>query len=125
MKDKKYSFRIRESDEDIEGILSSLNASERSDFIRNAIRFYAGYKDRLDNIEIKLDCILKKIERKLENLSVSPSVSEPNDEETDKTEKLLIDSVIDLLSVKVNIFLYKKWNIILYKKCTKMHSKNC
>ncbi|ERM92519.1 hypothetical protein O163_04980 [Caldanaerobacter subterraneus subsp. yonseiensis KB-1] len=102
MKDKKYSFRIRENDEDIEEILSSLSASERSDFIRNAIRFYAGYKDRLDDIDKKLDCILKKIERKLENLSVSPSVMEPKDEEkqrTGETEKLLIESVMDILSL--------------------------
>lgn len=99
MKDKKYSFRIRESDEDIEKILSNLSASERSDFIRNAICFYAGYKDRLDDIDKKLDWILKKIETKSEDLSVSPSVSQLDNEETDEAEKLLIDSVIDLLSM--------------------------
>ncbi|NNG65777.1 hypothetical protein [Caldanaerobacter subterraneus] len=102
MKEKKYSFRIRESDQDIEEILSNLGASERSDFIRNAVRFYAGYKDRLDDIDKKLDCILKKIETKSENLSVSPSVSLSNDEEsqkTNETEKLLIESVIDILSL--------------------------
>ncbi|SHF37649.1 hypothetical protein SAMN02745195_02490 [Thermoanaerobacter uzonensis DSM 18761] len=102
MKGKKYSFRIRESDKDIEEILSNLGASERSDFIRNAVRFYAGYKDRLDDIDKKLDCILEKIDTKSENLSVSPSVSLSNDEKsqkTNETEKLLIESVIDILSL--------------------------
>jgi len=102
MKEKKYSFRIRESDKDIEEILSNLSTSERSDFIRNAIRFYAGYKDRLDDIDKKLDWILKKIDTKSEDLSVSPSVSLSNDEEnqkTDETEKLLIESAMDILSL--------------------------
>lgn len=102
MKEKKYSFRIREGDKDIVEILSNLGVSEYSDFIRNAIRFYAGYKDRIDEIERKLDCILKKMEGTSENLSVSPSVGLSNDEEnqkTDETEKLLIESVMDILSL--------------------------
>ncbi|ABY92041.1 hypothetical protein JCM16816_24220 [Thermoanaerobacter brockii subsp. lactiethylicus] len=102
MKDKKYSFRIRENDEDIEEILSRLSSNERSEFIRSAIRFYAEFKSKLDDIDNKLEEILKKLETKSESLSVSPSVSQSNNEEnqkTDETEKLLIESVMDLLSL--------------------------
>jgi len=102
MKDKKYSFRIRENDEDIEEILSRLSSNERSEFIRSAIRFYAEFKSKLDDIDNKLEEILKKLETKSESLSASPSVSQSNNEEnqkTDETEKLLIESVMDLLSL--------------------------
>ncbi|QSZ27611.1 hypothetical protein ACETAC_01475 [Aceticella autotrophica] len=102
MKDEKYSFRIREGDKDIKEILFKLNTNERSDFIRNAIRFYANYQDKINNIDNKLEKILKRLEIKLENLSVSPSVSQSNDEEnqkTDETEKLLAESVMDILSL--------------------------
>lgn len=103
MKDIRYGFRIREEDKDIDEALSKLTKNERSDYIRNAIRFYIYYKDKLDNIDRKLDVILKRFENKSDSLSVSPSVSQSintqDTEKLNKSEELLVDSVMDLLSM--------------------------
>jgi hypothetical protein len=102
MKDEKYSFRIREGDKDIKEILCELNTSERSDFIRDAIRFYANHQEKINSIDNKLEEILKRLEIKFENLLVSPSVSQANYEKSkklDEKEELLAESVMDLLSM--------------------------
>lgn len=95
-----YSFRLNDSDKEIEEVLSELSGKERSAFIKQALYFYIQYGDKLNGISNGIDMILSK----LEDMSCRPLAGQLTGKseetlETDKTEMLLMDSIKDLINL--------------------------
>lgn len=91
---KIYSFRLGKGDEDIEQLLKSLGRNERSPYIKNALRFYRDFGEKISRMAI----ILEKIEASGLSLPTPQKGVEPEAAGDDTAEKILIESLEDILS---------------------------
>jgi len=92
---KVYSFRTNKEDRDIEELLESLK-EDRSQYIKNALRFYRDFGAKIEKIEF----ILEKLEQSgiqtqtpLQSTEYEPVI------ETSDDEKILLESLEDILSL--------------------------
>ncbi|SNX54145.1 hypothetical protein [Thermoanaerobacterium sp. RBIITD] len=93
----KYTFRTKVDDKELDEILSSLQGTERADFIRNALYFYVKNKDIINNLYNDIADIKKILnEIKRTGVNVKEDLKEP--------EKDISDSN-DILNEMVNSFL--------------------
>jgi len=101
MKIKKHSFRLLENDEDIEKVLVKLDGQKKSNFIREALKCYIAYEDRLKSIEDKLKLILQSVDNKQikQDKNVTEPVIEEQKEPLSEAEKFLANSIQNLLDI--------------------------
>jgi Arc/MetJ-type ribon-helix-helix transcriptional regulator len=93
----KITFRLNEQrDEDICAALSSLPGSKRSDFIKNAIRFYINMgqiDQRLQNIERSLADITQN------GLAVSTDAPKAKPADLSPAKKKIFNGIDDILNM--------------------------
>lgn len=92
---KVYSFRTNKEDKDIEELIESLN-EEKSQYIKNALRFYRDFGAKIEKIE----AILEKLEQT--GIQVQTPLQSPEHKpvtETSDDEKILFESLEDILSL--------------------------
>ena len=92
---KTYSFRINKGDEGIDSILSSMSPAKRSQYMKDAILFYAGIGGELK----QLNSYIKQI---LNGNFVSMDAKDADIKETannDISEDVLFASIDDLLNL--------------------------
>ena len=92
---KTYSFRINKGDENIDVILSSMSPSKRSQYMKDAILFYAGIGGELKQLN-------SYIKQMLNGNFVSMDAKDADIKETvnnDISEDVLFASVEDLLNL--------------------------
>ncbi|MCG0275651.1 MAG: hypothetical protein L5655_05715 [Thermosediminibacteraceae bacterium] len=91
---KIYSFRLGKGDEDIQQLLESLGRNKRSPYIKNALRFYRDFGEKISKIEAFLERIAAS--------GFSPpdlrEEVEPEQASYDTAEKMLIESLENILS---------------------------
>lgn len=107
MKNIKYSFRLLDGDENIEKCLVKLDGQKRSNYIRVALRFYISYGDKLKSIDDNLRLLLQiaehgqliqdKPQQGAEEVIEKPE--EPHEEPLSEAEKMLKDSIQNLLDI--------------------------
>lgn len=94
-----YSFRLEGDDKDLKKKLDSMTGSERSSYIREALRFYCRFGEELKAISESV----KDISAKIDNASFEPvnDLKEKNQSEADisENEEMLLDSIQDLLGL--------------------------
>ncbi|AEM79764.1 hypothetical protein [Thermoanaerobacter wiegelii] len=94
---KVYSFRTNKEDKDIEELLESLK-EDRSQYIKNALRFYRDFGAKIEKIE----AILEKLEQSGIQAQKLPQPSKPElaaESEPPNDEKILLESLEDILSL--------------------------
>ncbi|ADL07201.1 hypothetical protein [Thermosediminibacter oceani] len=91
---KVYSFRLGKGDEDIEQLLKGLARNERSQYIKNALRFYRDFGEKISKIE----AMLEKIEASGFYPPGPREEAEPEQAGYDTAEKMLIESLENILS---------------------------
>jgi len=94
---KVYSFRTNKEDKDIEDLLESLK-EDKSQYIKNALRFYRDFGVKIEKIE----AILEKLEQSGIKAQIPPQPVEPElvtESETSNDEKILLESLEDILSL--------------------------
>ncbi|KKC28493.1 hypothetical protein [Caldanaerobacter subterraneus] len=94
---KVYSFRTNKEDRDIEEFLEGLNG-DRSQYIKNALRFYRDFGVKI----AKIETILEKLEQSGIHEQKPPQLPEPEpvaESETSNDEKVLLESLEDILSL--------------------------
>ncbi|HHW56781.1 MAG TPA: hypothetical protein GXX15_03720 [Clostridia bacterium] len=94
---KVYSFRTNKEDKDIEDLLESLKG-DKSQYIKNALRFYRDFGVKIEKIE----AILEKLEQTGIQVQKPPQSPEPEpvaESETPNDEKVLLESLEDILSL--------------------------
>lgn len=92
---KVYSFRTNKEDRDIEEFLEGLNG-DRSQYIKNALRFYRDFGAKI----AKIEAILEKLEQSGIQITLQAAESGPvTEDETSNDEKILLESLQDILSL--------------------------
>lgn len=94
---KVYSFRTNKEDKDIEELLEELNG-DKSQYIKNALRFYRDFGARI----AKIEAILEKLEQTgilTQGPSRKPKPEVVTEDETSNDEKILLESLQDILSL--------------------------
>ncbi|KKC28807.1 hypothetical protein [Caldanaerobacter subterraneus] len=94
---KVYSFRTNKEDRDIEELLESLK-EDKSQYIKNALRFYRDFGVKI----AKIEAILEKLEQSGIQVQKSPQPAESGpvtEDETSNDEKILLESLEDILSI--------------------------
>ncbi|EIV99940.1 hypothetical protein [Thermoanaerobacter siderophilus] len=92
---KVYSFRTNKEDKDIEELLESLK-EDKSQYIKNALRFYRDFGVKI----AKIEAILEKLEQS--GIQTQTPLQSPEHEpviETSDDEKILLESLQDILSL--------------------------
>lgn len=92
---KVYSFRTNKEDKDIEELLESLK-EDKSQYIKNALRFYRDFGVKI----AKIEAILEKLEQS--GIQKQTPLQSPEHEpviETSDDEKILLESLQDILSL--------------------------
>ncbi|NNG67183.1 hypothetical protein [Caldanaerobacter subterraneus] len=94
---KVYSFRTNKEDRDIEELLESLK-EDKSQYIKNALRFYRDFGAKI----AKIEAILEKLEQSGMQAQIPPQPAEPEpaaESEPSNDEKILLESLEDILSL--------------------------
>ncbi|TCO53856.1 hypothetical protein [Caldanaerobacter subterraneus] len=94
---KVYSFRTNKEDKDIEDLLESLK-EDKSQYIKNALRFYRDFGVKI----AKIEAILEKLEQtgiQVQKPSQPPEPEPVAESETSNDEKVLLESLEDILSL--------------------------
>jgi DNA-binding transcriptional MerR regulator len=92
---KVYSFRTNKEDKDIEDLLESLK-EDKSQYIKNALRFYRDFGVKI----AKIEAILEKLEHS--GIQAQTPLQSPEHEpvtETSDDEKILLESLQDIFSL--------------------------
>jgi len=92
---KTYSFRINKGDEAIDAILSSMTPSRRSQYMKDAILFYAGIGSELKQLNGHMKQILNGcfVSIDAKNANIKGIVN------NDISEDILFASIDDLLNL--------------------------
>lgn len=98
MKNIKYSFRLLDGDEEIETILAKLEGQKRSNYIREALKFFISYGERIHSIDNNLKLILEMAEQGQFSIKQKKNPKE-NEDPLNETDKFLIDSLENLLDI--------------------------
>ena len=94
---KVYSFRTNKEDKDIEELLESLK-EDKSQYIKNALRFYRDFGAKV----AKIEAILEKLEQSGTQAQILQQHAEPKqhaENETSNNERVLLESLEDILSL--------------------------
>ncbi|SHE95400.1 hypothetical protein SAMN02745195_01541 [Thermoanaerobacter uzonensis DSM 18761] len=94
---KVYSFRTNKEDKDIEELLESLK-EDKSQYIKNALRFYRDFGAKI----AKIEAILEKLEHSGVQAQIPPQTLEHEQDagsETSDDERVLLESLEDILSL--------------------------
>lgn len=100
-----FHIRMGKQDEDICEILESLKGPERSKLIKDAIRFYISYGEKLDKISQSVERILaivsggKAPDLPEGILAGNKKAEEEDREEQARLEKLVQESIMDILNM--------------------------
>lgn len=86
-----YSFRVEE--EDLKEVLSKLSGKERTIFIKNALRFYINFNQKIESIAGNVEKILDRIENGSAFFDSSKEVA------AGKEEEILLSSIEDILNL--------------------------
>jgi hypothetical protein len=96
----KYTFRTKVDDKELDEILSSLQGTERADFIRNALYFYVKNKDTLNNLYSDIADIKETLnDLKKSGISIKENVKEPEREPKENNEDILKEMVNGFLNL--------------------------
>jgi len=88
-----FSFRLGKGDKDIERLLEGIDGKERSGYIKNALRFYRDFGEKLDRME----ALLEKIGSREGSFSACQKEEVPENF-NGQAEKMLMESLSDILS---------------------------
>lgn len=102
MKDIKYTFRLLNGDEEIEKVLSNLHGQNRANYIREALKSYISYGEKIKSINDNLKLLLHLAEQgKLISDKHQETVEtlEDHEEPLNDTDKFLADSIQNLLDI--------------------------
>ncbi len=101
--DKTYGFKLLVEDEDIKEKLESMQAGERSSFIRNALRFYITFGDEFAKMSQNIEEMLLVIKGGKLQIDTSTEQVESKTEDEDKSEeeleRMIAESINDILNL--------------------------
>ena len=99
--DKTYGFKLLAEDEDIKEKLESMQAGERSSFIRSALRFYITFGDEFAKMSQNIEEMLSVIKSGKLQIDTSTEQVESKTEDEDKSEeeleRMIAESINDIL----------------------------
>lgn len=88
----KYTFRTKVDDKELDEILSSLQGTERADFIRNALYFYVKNKDIINNLYSNIADIKETlVDLKKNGINVKEDLKEPEKDNEDILKEMMND----------------------------------
>ncbi|MBE0069889.1 hypothetical protein [Thermoanaerobacterium thermosaccharolyticum] len=88
----KYTFRTKVDDKELDEILSSLQGTERADFIRNALYFYVKNKDIINNLYSDIADIKETlVDLKKNGINVKEDLKEPEKDNEDILKEMMND----------------------------------
>jgi hypothetical protein len=104
--DKTYGFKLLNEDSDLKEKLESMQAGERSSFIRNALRFYMNCGDEIAKMSRNIEEIMHAISTgtlpasQLDEPPITKSnESDKTDEDDIDVDKILRDSIQDIINM--------------------------
>lgn len=103
--DKTYGFKLLAEDEDIKEKLESMQAGERSSFIRNALRFYITFGDEFTKMSQNIEEMLSVIKSGKLQIDTSTEQAESKMDDKDKSEeeleRMIAESINDILNLNL------------------------
>jgi len=101
--DKTYGFKLLAEDEDIKEKLESMQAGERSSFIRSALRFYFTFGDEFAKMSQNIEEMLSVIKSGKLQIDASTEQAESKMDDKDKSEeeleRMIAESINDILNL--------------------------
>jgi predicted DNA-binding protein len=96
-----HSFRLRNGDHELEGVLAGMTGKEKSDFIREALNFYIRYGEKINKIDEIYSGIREILSRLDDGVPVRQLAGREKEEDqgSGEADEVLIESIQELLNL--------------------------